>query len=225
MTVAEFLREEAVPAAIRDGLEFTALLLDPAGNPVPVMHNDDVFSLLFGDPGIEQVRKIIRPFALAYPFGLGFWDDDAGLAVSNNAYAPRDLPVLEDNWKNAWVKFGPDEYHGRAAWPWTMFALIIGIDRLAQQDIGPDGALRNGLEPDDFALFRKILLKTKSALVKLGPLATSEVFKYSPARTGDGIWQAEPLGISTPIQLWSAAPANLIIDDALARLALVKITP
>ena len=45
------------------------------------------------------------------------------------------------------------------------------------------------------------------------------------ARTGAGIWQAEPLGISTPIQLWSAAPANLIIDDALARLALVKITP
>ena len=225
VTVAEFLRGEAVPPAIRDGLEFTALLLDPAGNPVPVMHNDDVFSLLFGDPGIEQVRKIIRPFALAYPFGLGFWDDDAGMAVSNNAYAPRDLPVLEDNWKNAWVKFGPDEYHGRAAWPWTMFALIIGIDRLVRQGIGPDGALRNGLAPDDVALFRRILLKTKSALVKLGPLATSEVFKYGPARTGAGIWQAEPLGISTPIQLWSAAPANLIIDDALARLALVKITP
>ena len=218
VSVAEFLRGEAVPAAIRDGLEFTALLMDPAGNPLPILHNDDVFSLLFGNPPIEQVRKIIRPFVLAYPFGLSFMDDDAGMAISNNVYAPRDLPVLQDNWKNAWVKFGPDEYHGRAAWPWTMFALIIGIDRLVQQGIAPDGSLRNGLTPDDLALFRKILLKTKSALVKLGPLATSEVFKYGPAPAGDSIWQAEPLGISTPIQLWSAAPANLIIDEALARL-------
>ena len=218
VSVAEFLRGEAVPAAIRDGLEFTALLMDPAGNPLPILHNDDVFSLLFGHPPIEQVRKIIRPFVLAYPFGLSFMDDDAGMAISNNVYAPRDLPVLQDNWKNAWVKFGPDEYHGRAAWPWTMFALIIGIDRLVQQGIAPDGSLRNGLTPDDLALFRKILLKTKSALVKLGPLATSEVFKYGPAPAGDSIWQAEPLGISTPIQLWSAAPANLIIDEALARL-------
>ena len=217
--VAEFLRGEAVPAAIKDGIEFTALLMDPAGDLVPVMHNDDVFSLLFGDPGIEQVRRIIRPFVLAYPFGLSFMDDDAGMAISNNVYAPRDIAALQDNRKNAWVKFGPDEYHGRAAWPWTMFALIIGIDRLARQGIGPDGALRNGLTPDDLALFRKILLKTKSALVKLGPLVTSEVFKYGPAPTGAGIWQAEPLGISTPIQLWSAAPANLIIDEALARLS------
>ena len=60
---------------------------------------------------------------------------------------------------------------------------------------------------------------------KLGPLATSEVFKYAPAGPEKGLWQPVPMGISTPIQLWSAAPANLIIDDALARLALVKITP
>ncbi len=218
VTVAEFLRGDRVPAAIRDGIEFTALMMDPSGRLLPVMHNDDVFSLLFGHPGIEQVRKIIRPLVLAYPFGLSFMDDDSGMAVTNNVYAPRDLPVLQDNWKNAWVKFGPDEYHGRAAWPWTMFALIIGIDRLVRQGIGPGGSLRNGLTPEDVALFRKILLKTKSALRKLGPLATSEVFKYGPARTGDGIWQAEPLGISTPIQLWSAAPANLVIDEALARL-------
>ena len=218
VTVAEFLRGERVPATLQDGLEFTALLLDPAGQPLPILHNDDVFFLLFGHPHLEQVRKIIRPLVLAYPFGLGFMDDDAGMAVTSNVYAPRDLPVLQDNWKNAWVKFGPDEYHGRAAWPWTLFALIIGIDRLVQENPGPDGALRNGLTPEDVELFRVILLKTRSALVKLGPLATSEVFKYAPAAAGTGIWQAEPLGISTPIQLWSAAPTNLILDAALARL-------
>ena len=222
VSVAEFLRGEAVPAAIRDGLEFTALLMDPAGNPLPILHNDDVFSLLFGHPPIEQVRKIIRPFVLAYPFGLSFMDDDAGMAISNNVYAPRDLPVLQDNWKNAWVKFGPDEYHGRAAWPWVLFALLDGLREQAQKNVAPDGTLRNGMTPADVALFRCTFEQARIALPKLGPLATSEVFKFVPADPEKGLWQPVPMGISTPIQLWSAAPASLIIDDALARLALAR---
>lgn len=218
VTVAEFLRGDGVPDAIRDGLEFTALLLPPSGDPLPLMHCDDVFLLLFGQPSPEQARAVIRPLALSYPFGLGFMEDGAGMAITNNVYAPRDIPALQDPGKNAWVKFGPDEYHGRGAWPWTLFALVIGIDQLVQQGVGPGGVLRNGLTPADIEQYRGILLKTKTALVKLGPLATSEVFKYAPAGTGDGIWRAEPMGISTPIQLWSAAPANLLIDEALARL-------
>ena len=192
---------------------------------MPVPHSDDAFLLLFGDPDIAQVREILRPLLLPYPFGLGFWDDDAGMAVSNNAYAPRDLPVLEDNWKNAWVKFGPDEYHGRAAWPWVLFALLDGLREQAQKNVAPDGTLRNGMTPADVALFRRIFERARTALPKLGPLATSEVFKFAPADPEKGLWQPVPMGISTPIQLWSAAPASLIIDDALARLALVKITP
>jgi len=218
VTVADFLRGDRVPDAIKDGIEFTALLLDTECNPLPLMHCDDVFALLFGKPSMEQVRQIIRPLVLSYPFGLGFMEEDLGMAITNTVYAPRDIPALQDNGKNAWVKFGPDEYHGRAAWPWTLFALIIGIDQLVQRSIDADGTLRDGLTREDVELFRKILLKTKAALVKLGPLATSEVFKYAPARAGEGIWQAEPLGISTPIQLWSAAPANLVIDEALERL-------
>ncbi|MBP7831113.1 MAG: hypothetical protein KA248_14480 [Kiritimatiellae bacterium] len=222
VTVADFLRSDRVPETVKEGLEFTALLLDPAGQPLPLMHCDDVFFLLFGNPAAEQVRKIVRPLMLSYPFGLGFMEDDSGMAITNNVYAPRDIPALQDPCKNAWVKFGPDEYHGRGAWPWTLFALIHGVHNLVWQGIDPNGNLRNGLTPEDVERVRTILLKTKTALVKLGPLATSEVFKYAPARAGEGVWQAEPMGISTPIQLWSAAPANMLIDEALERISLVS---
>ena len=218
VSVAEFLRGERVPAAVKDGIEFTALLLDAEGTPVPVMQSDDVFLLLFGQPSLAQFRKIVRPLVRAYPFGLGFWDDVVGFAVSNGVYAPKEIPALKDGWKNAWVKFGPDEYHGRAAWPWVLFALISGTRDQVLNGIDPAGNLANGVAPEDVALFREILEKAKASLAKLGPLATSEVYKFSPAPAGMGGWQAEPMGISTPIQLWSAAPAHLLIDEALARL-------
>lgn len=222
VTVAEFLAGKRVPDGVKDGVEFTALFLDPAGRPLPIMHNDDVFLLLFGNPSLEQFRKIVRPLVLSYPFGLGFLEEDLGLAVTNAVYSPRDELALQDSHKNAWVKFGPDEYHGRAAWPWTLFALVNGIHDLVHKSIDGNGHLRNGVTADDVALFRKILIRMKSSLVKLGPLATSEVFKYAPAKAGEGVWQAEPLWISTPIQLWSAAPANLLIHAAMERVALAR---
>ena len=220
VSVSDFLRRDRVPASLKDGVEFTALLLDPDGNRLPLMHSDDVYWLLFGHPTPEQFRKIVRPLILSYPFGLGFLDDDIGIAVTNAVYAPRDNPALKDNWKNTWVKFGPDEYHGRGAWPWVLFALIGGTRDQVMRGIDGEGNLGNGIAAEDVGLFRKILEKSKSSLEKLGPLATSEVYKFSPAKTADANWQAEPMGISTPIQLWSAAPAGLLIDEALARIDL-----
>ena len=218
VSVAEFLRGDRVPAAVKDGIEFTALLLDTEGNRIPVMQSDDVFLLLFGHPILEQYRKIVRPLVRAYPFGLGFWDDVVRFAVSNGVYSPKINPALKDDWKNAWVKFGPDEYHGRAAWPWVLFALVSGTRDQVLNGIDPAGNLANGVAPEDVALFRKILEKAKASLAKLGPLATSEVYKFAPALSGESVWQAEPMGISTPIQLWSAAPAHLLIDEALERI-------
>lgn len=222
VTVAEFLDRQRVPEPLKDGIEFTALLLDSAGHALPLMHSDDVYLLLFGSPDIEQVRKIVRPLILSYPFGLGFMEDDSGIAVTNAVYSPKDESTLNDRSKNVWVKFGPDEYHGRGAWPWVMFALIAGVHDQVMKRIDAEGNFYDGVTPNDVELFRTVLKKTKSSIEELGPLATSEVFKYSPATAGSDVWQAEPMGISTPIQLWSAAPANMLIDDALARIELTR---
>ena len=218
VSVAEFLRGERVPDAVKDGIEFTALLLDPEGNRLPVMQSDDVMLLLFGQPTLAQYREIVRPLMRAYPFGLGFWDDEIGFAVSNGIFSSRDILALKDEGKNAWFKFGPDEYHGRAAWPWVLFALVAGTRDQIWKEMDPEGTPGPGLTGEDLALFRSILEKARASLAKLGPLATSEVYKFAPAKTGGGIWQADPMGISTPIQLWSAAPAHLLIDEALGRL-------
>ena len=222
VTVSEFLRGDRVPAAVRDGVEFTAMLLDADNRILPLMHSDDVFLLLFGHPAMEQFRKIVRPLVLSYPFGLGFLEDDIGIAVTNAVYSPRDNGALNDHSKNVWAKFGPDEYHGRAAWPWTLFALVSGTHHQVMSGVDEKGNLGEGVVSDDIGLFRTILEKSKSSMEKLGPLATSEVYKFSPANTGEGVWRAESMGISTPIQLWSAAPANLLIDEALERIGLAS---
>jgi len=218
MTVAEFLRGERVPAALQAGVECTALFLDPAGRPVPLMHSDDVYFLLFGQPTMEQFREIIRPLVLPYPFGLGFLDDELGVAVTSAVYSPRDNDALQDHTKNVWVKFGPDEYHGRSAWPWVLWALISGIHDQIMRAIDPAGRRGSEVTPDDVALFKKLLRQAQSTIRHLGPYATSEVYRFIPAPAGQRIWQAAPLGISTPIQLWSAAPVNLLINEALARI-------
>jgi hypothetical protein len=222
VTISDFLQRNHVPDTVKDGVEFTALLLDTDGHPLPIMHSDDVFFMLFGNPSMEQVRKIVRPFILAYPFGLGFFEDDCGMAVTNAVYSPKDNTALKDPTKNVWVKFGPDEYHGRGAWPWVMFALLNGVYDQVMKGIDQQGQLRNGVTLEDVGVFKQILQKSKSSIEKLGPLATSEVFKFSPVNSEDGIWQAEAMGVSTPIQLWSAAPANLLIDEALERIELVR---
>ena len=220
VSVSEFLRGDRVPETVKDGIEFTALLLDPEGERLPIMQSDDVFLLLFGHPTLEQYRKIVRPFARAYPFGLGFWEDDVGFAISQAAYSPKDHPALKDPWKNTWVKFGPDEYHGRVAWPWALFALVGGTHDQALRGIDSAGKIGIGVTREDVELFRTLLEKARKTIAKLGPLATSEVYGFSPARSGTGTWQAGAMGISTPIQLWSAAPAHLLIDEALARIDL-----
>ena len=222
VSVAEFLHENRVPGTVKDGIEFSALLLDTEGNRLPLLQSDDVFLLLFGRPTLDQFRKIVRPLILAYPFGLSFLDDDLGFAITHALYSPRDTPALKDTWKNTWVKFGPDEYHGRSAWPWVLFALISGTRDQVLRGIDENGTPGNNVLPEDIALFEHILEKMKSSLAKLGPLATSEVFKYAPSPSEKDVWQAEPMGISTPIQLWSAAPAHLLLEEAQERIRLAR---
>ena len=222
VSVSEFLQGNRVPETVKNGIEFSALLLDTEGQRLPLLHSDDVFLLLFGHPTLEQFRKIVRPLILPYPFGLGFLDDELGFAITHALYSPRDTPALKDNWKNTWIKFGPDEYHGRSAWPWVLFALISGTRDQVLRGIDEQGNSTNEILPDDIDLFGKILETMKASVAKLGPLATSEVFKYAPSSSGTGVWQAEPMGISTPIQLWSAAPAHLLLDEALERIRLAR---
>lgn len=106
-----------------DAISFPALALDATGAPIPVMHSDVGFKLLFGDPTERELEQtaslILRPF----PEGLM---TPVGMVIANPAYAPIDAA-------NA---FGPDRYHGAVVWSWHHALMATGLDRqLRRKDL------------------------------------------------------------------------------------------
>jgi hypothetical protein len=57
------------------------------GRPVPVMHSDDGFALLFGAPTPAQLERSVTAMTRAFPAGLL---TPVGLLVSNPAFADRE---------------------------------------------------------------------------------------------------------------------------------------
>ena len=111
-------------AAVDGAVTFPALALDERGRPLAVMHSDDGFDLMFGEPPEERLlgaaERILRPF----PAGLR---TDAGIVVANASLAGdaglRDL-------------FTPDHYHGEVIWSWQQALLAAGLRRqLSRRDL------------------------------------------------------------------------------------------
>lgn len=111
-------------ASLDGPVTFPALALDDAGRPIPIMHSDDGFVLLFTDPApatlAEAAGRILRPF----PAGLR---TPVGILVANPAFAPD--PALRS-------LFTAGHYHGTVTWSWQQAMLAAGLDRqLARPDL------------------------------------------------------------------------------------------
>lgn len=166
-------------------VEFPAISLDAQGKPVPVMHSDEGFQLLFGTPDAatldRRVSELMRPF----PAGLM---TDVGMVVANPAYADRDV----------WSRFGNNAYHGTVVWAWQQAIMAAGLKRqLARGDLPP--ATREHLEAAQAGLWR--------AICAAHAVRTSELWSWSYA---DGHYRIEPFGAegahedeSNAAQLWS----------------------
>ncbi len=103
---------------------FPGVALDAEGAPVPVMHSDDGFVLLFTAPSsayLEQAAaRILRPF----PAGLA---TPAGLVVANPAFCPTASRATSSR---------PAHYHGTVVWSWQHALLAAGLRRqLARADL------------------------------------------------------------------------------------------
>jgi len=123
--VSAYAPSAGVPAgAAPDApLAFYALSLDPQGNPIPVMHSDGGFALLFGTPPEDQLQRIVTDVTRPFPTGLV---TDAGMLIANPAYANPSL----------WPKFTSSAYHGTVVWSWQQAMWVAGLDRqLARQDL------------------------------------------------------------------------------------------
>lgn len=166
-------------------LDFNALSLDARGRPIPVLHSDDGFALLFGDLDATAVDRSVAAIARPFPAGLM---TDVGLLVANPAYAAREV---QD-------RFGASAYHGTVVWSWHQAVLAAGLDRqLARRDL--PGATRARL-----AALRNRLWR---AIDAAGSVRTSELWSWAYR---DGAYRVAPFGEtstdadeSNAAQLWS----------------------
>ncbi|MBJ7418649.1 MAG: hypothetical protein JHC88_24880, partial [Niveispirillum sp.] len=167
-------------------LHFDALALDDAGRPLPVMHSDTGFALLFLTPDAATLDRAIAPLLHRLPAGLM---TDAGMVVANAAWAP--APIR--------AEFGPGYYHGAVIWSWQQALMAAGLERqLARTDL--PAATRTRLQSAQRALWQAIRAVPADQ-------RTSELWSWA---YGDGRFTYRPFGQgggdqteSNAAQLWS----------------------
>jgi hypothetical protein len=179
-------------AAIRGDVTFPALALDAAGAPVPVMHSDDGFVLLFGAPTPaaleETAARILRPF----PAGLR---TPVGVVVANPAFCPDPATA---------ALFTAGHYHGTVVWSWQQALLSAGLDRqLARADLPPPT--------------RAVVTAARRAMAEVmratAAWGTAELWSFA---LRDGRFEHVPFGAgathhteSNAVQLWSTVELAL----------------
>jgi hypothetical protein len=106
----------AVASVVSSGLQFHALALDGAGKPLPVMHSDEGFALLFAKPDPVTLDRAVTSSIRPFPAGLM---TDVGMVVANPAFAPVDLQP----------GFSRNAYHGTVVWSWQQALFAAGLER------------------------------------------------------------------------------------------------
>ncbi len=105
----------AITSLGNQSLVFHALSLDVDGNPVPIMHSDEGFALLFSNLSPDEVDTFITAIMRPFPAGLM---TDVGLLVAN--------PAFTDS--AAQTRFSKTAYHGTVIWSWQQALLAAGLE-------------------------------------------------------------------------------------------------
>ncbi|KTT73078.1 hypothetical protein [Sphingomonas endophytica] len=123
-------------------LVFHAISLDAQGAPVPIIHSDEGFALLFADPSPAEldadVAAAMRPFPAGLMTGIG-------MLVAN--------PALADAATQA--RFTPAAYHGAVVWSWQQALFAAGLERQLRRTDLP-AATRARLTTAQATLWRAI---------------------------------------------------------------------
>ena len=123
-------------------VQFHALTLDGAGKPLPVMHSDEGFALLFAKPDPAQLERAVIASLRPFPAGLM---TDIGMVVANPAFS---APALQKD-------FSRNAYHGTVVWSWQQALFAAGLERqLHRTDLTP--ALRSHLQHAQQTLWQAI---------------------------------------------------------------------
>jgi hypothetical protein len=130
-------------AAVDGPVVFPALSLDKAGKPLPVMHSDDGFVLLFLHPEPPVLERIAATVARPFPLGLR---TPVGAVIANPAF-------VADRRKRD--EFARDRYHGAVMWSWQQAMLAAGLARQLERADLPE-ATRTALKAAETALWQVI---------------------------------------------------------------------
>jgi hypothetical protein len=168
-------------------LRFHALALGAGGNPIPVMHSDEGFALLFDDLDVARVDDAVTVLMRPFPAGLM---TDVGMLVANPAFC---APTLQGS-------FSRNAYHGAVVWSWQQALFAAGLARqLERRDL--PGPVRTHLIVAQRTLW--------SAIDATRSLRNSELWSWSYAAEH---YQPVPFGAaaadvdeSDAAQLWSTA--------------------
>lgn len=173
-------------ASLDGPVSFPALALDGKGRPLPVMHSDDGFDLLFGDPPEERLRGAAERITRPFPAGLR---TDVGILVANASLAgDEELRAL----------FTPDHYHGEVVWSWQQALLAAGLRRqLARDDLTAD--VRAELERAQVDLWEVIEATAEQRRAELWSWRVEEG-RIVAVPFGQG---GTHLSESNAVQLWS----------------------
>jgi hypothetical protein len=175
-------------ASITGPITYHGVSLDANGNPMPIMHTDAGFYMLFNMPSeaflIEAADQILRPF----PAGL---HTDVGIVVANAVFEP----ALQS-------KFDRGDYHGSSIWSWQQAMLAAGLERqLKRTDLSP--ATRDKLTAAQAALWQVIQTTQQIGTGELWSWKAvggkAEYDPFADAATATGSFVDE----SNAIQLWS----------------------
>lgn len=113
----------AIASLGRDPLTFSAISLETDGKPVPIVHSDQGFALLFTEPDPASLEREVAAMMRPFPAGLM---TDIGLLVANAAQADA----------RRQSEFGPERYHGAVVWSWQQALVAAGLERqLARRDL------------------------------------------------------------------------------------------
>jgi hypothetical protein len=199
--------QPALAALGAEDLRFHALALDAAGNPIPVMHSDEGFALLFDDLETQRVDDAVTGLMRPFPAGLM---TEAGMLVANPAFG---APALQRS-------FSRNAYHGTVVWSWQQALFAAGLTRQLERSELP-AAVRAHLMAAQRTLW--------TAIDATRSLRNSELWSWSYAA---GHYQPVAFGSaaadvdeSDAAQLWSTAylavrPADVAVGSASgARLA------
>ena len=137
----------ALSALGRARLDYHAIALDAEGKPVPIIHSDEGFALLFTDPAPADLDLMVESVMRPFPAGLM---TDVGMVVANAALANDALKA----------DFTPAKYHGAVVWSWQQALFAAGLERQLKRTDLPS-ATRTRLTRAQADLWRVIKAATR----------------------------------------------------------------